>query len=112
MVDDEEVRVVGTSLQRLPGPAKEQDIADPELHLVVAEDLATPLDLGHHEVAALRDHAPKHAISNERRARRDHDLEEPALAVERRAFGGIVRCQPVLTGKGPRAAPSTCATSA
>ena len=41
------------------------------------------------------------ALADERRARRDHDLGEPALAVERRASSASSR-QPVLVDQGPR----------
>ena len=86
MVDDEEARVVGACLERLPRPTKQQDVANREFDLLVPEDRAAPLDLRHDEVAALGHHAPEHALADERRARRDHDLEEPALAVEGRAL--------------------------
>ena len=104
MVDDEDARVLGLGIERLPRTLEEQRIADNQVDGFLPEILALAPDRGHHEVTALCRHPPEDGLADERRARRDDDLGQARSRGRSRADPASGSDSAVLVNEGARVA--------
>ena len=105
-IDHQDVGIGEMLVERLPGALEQQGVAGRQHDLARPLVLAAPLHRQDHEIAARRDHARKHRLPDQPRARRDHDLGEARRAVEQRVrdiAAALVRAEGEVLVGGQRA---------